>query len=145
MVEVQEDGALKVGELAGTVGISADAVRYYERSGLLRAPNRSAGGYRLYPASAVDRLRFIQGCQRLGLRLSEITDLLAVRDSGQCPCEPASSLLRRHIAELDRELGRLAQLRTELIAMAGQLPSERCPDPAPGTWCPPAPAGGGER
>ena len=138
MVEIQERRELRVGELAGAVGITADAVRYYERSGLLPPPERSAGGYRLYRHGAIDRLQFIQGCQRLGLRLSDIADLLAVRDTGQCPCESAGSLLRRRITDLDRELERLTALRADLTAMASRLPGDDCPDPLPGTWCPPA-------
>jgi DNA-binding transcriptional MerR regulator len=137
MTGLQAPPALKVGELAKAVGVSTDALRYYERSGLLPPPDRSPAGYRLYPPDAVDRVHFIQGCQRLGLRLAEIADLLDVRDTGQCPCEPAESLLRRRIGELDRELARLAQLRSDLQAMADQLHGADCPDPAPGTWCPP--------
>ncbi|NIQ53876.1 MAG: MerR family DNA-binding protein, partial [Gammaproteobacteria bacterium] len=58
-------------------------------------------GYRSYDPGAVERLLFIRGAQRLGLHLSDIRDLLAVRDTGSCPCEPAEQLLRRRLAELD--------------------------------------------
>ncbi|WP_264670917.1 heavy metal-responsive transcriptional regulator [Arthrobacter sp. VKM Ac-2550] len=137
MTGLQAPHALKVGELAKAVGVSTDALRYYERAGLLPPPDRSPTGYRLYPPSTADRVHFIQGCQRLGLRLAEIADLLDVRDTGRCPCEPAESLLRRRIGELDRELDRLTRLRSDLQAMADQLNGTDCPDPAPGTWCPP--------
>lgn len=122
--------------LAKRVGIGADTVRYYEKAGLLPAPERTAVDYRSYDESAVDRLRFIQGGRRLGLRLREIKTLLEVRDTGQCPCEPAEQLLRHHIGEIDRELARLRALRRELAVMADQLPGPDCPDPAPGTWQP---------
>lgn len=123
--------------LAKHVGVGPDTIRYYEKAGLLPAPKRTASDYRSYDESAVDRLRFIRGAQRLGLRLREIKTLLDVRDTGECPCEPAEQLLRGHIAELDRELRRLRALRRELTAMADRLPSQDCPDPAPGTWRPP--------
>jgi len=128
---------LLVSDLAETVGVSADTVRYYEKAGLLPAPARTGAGYRQYDATAVDRLRFIQGAQRLGLRLREIRDLLSIRDTGECPCEPAEAMLRRRIAELDAEMTRLAALGSELVSMANALPSTDCPDPTPGTWCPP--------
>jgi DNA-binding transcriptional MerR regulator len=131
-------GGLRVGELAEAVGVTADTVRYYERAGLLPPPARTSSGYRAYDAGAVDRMRFIQGAQRLGLRLADIQDLLAVRDTGSCPCEPAEHLLRRRLAELDAEMARLAALRTEMVAMIDGLPSASCPPPAPGEWCPPA-------
>jgi DNA-binding transcriptional MerR regulator len=132
---------LRVAELAAMVGLSPDTVRYYERAGLLPPPARTAAGYRAYDAGAVDRLRFIQGAQRLGLRLRDIRDLLAVRDTGVCPCEPAEQLLRRRLADLDAEMARLAALRTEMVTMLEALPSEDCPPPAPGTWCPPGEGG----
>lgn len=132
---------LRVGELAKTAGVAPDTVRYYERAGLLPPPARTAGGYRAYDANAVDRLKFIQGAQRLGLRLRDIADLLAVRDTGICPCEPAEALLRRRLADLDAEMARLAALRTQMVAMLDALPATDCPPPVPGTWCPPEEGG----
>jgi DNA-binding transcriptional MerR regulator len=128
---------LRVGELAEAVGVSADTVRYYERAGLLPAPARTPSGYRAYDAAAVDRMRFIQGAQRLGLRLTDIQQLLTIRDTGNCPCEPAEHLLRRRLAEIDAEMARLAALRTEMVAMIDGLPGSGCPPPVPGTWCAP--------
>ncbi len=68
---------LTVGQLAARAGVRADTIRYYERSGLLPEPNRTDGDHRRYGAADVDRLLFIRGAQRLGLRLSEIRELLA--------------------------------------------------------------------
>jgi DNA-binding transcriptional MerR regulator len=133
---------LRVVELARAVGVPTDTVRYYERVGLLPPPRRTAGGYRDYDAGAVDRLRFIQGAQRLGLRLVDIGHLLAVRDTGHCPCEPAAELLRRRLDDVDEEIARLTALRAEMAAMAAALPQADCPAPTPGTWCPPEEEGG---
>ena len=82
---------LRVGELAETVGLSSDTIRYHERAGLLHPPARTPAGYRAYGVEAVDRLRFIRGAQRLGLRLRDIADLLAIRDTGTCPCARSES------------------------------------------------------
>jgi len=128
---------LRVAELADAVGVAPDTIRYYERAGLLPPPARTSAGYRAYDRGAVDRLRFIQGSQRLGLRLRDIRDLLAIRDTGVCPCEPAEQLLRRRLAELDTEMARLTALRAQMVAMVEALPSADCPPPSPGTWCPP--------
>ena len=100
-----------VSQLAREVGVSADTVRFYEREGLLPAPRRTAAGYRQYDAAMVDRMTFIQGATRLGLSLSDVRDLLAVRDTGVCPCEPAEQHLTRRLAELDEELERMMRLR----------------------------------
>src|SRR3954468_18626077 len=130
---------LRVGELADAVGVTADTIRYYERAGLLPPPSRTPSGYRAYDAVAVDRLRFIQGAPRLGLRLSDIRDLLAVRDTGTCPCEPAEDLLTRRLAEVDAEIARLTALRREMARMLAGVTAADCPAPTPGTWVPPTP------
>lgn len=127
---------MRVAELAERAGVRPDTVRYYERTGLLHPPPRTPSGYRQYPEDAADRIRFIQGCQRLGLKLREIAELLAVRDTGVCPCEPAETLLNRHITELDAEIARLSSLRADLVRMVDALPGGECPDIAPGVWCP---------
>jgi DNA-binding transcriptional MerR regulator len=136
-------GPLTVGQLAARAAVRADTIRYYERAGLLPEPSRTDGDHRRYGAADVDRLLFIRGAQRLGLRLAEIRELLVVRDTGICPCGPAEVLLREHIGEIDREIARLTALRAELSGMVAGLsappgsgPSGPCPDPVPGTWRP---------
>jgi DNA-binding transcriptional MerR regulator len=129
---------MRVAELARAAGTAPDTIRYYERAGLLPKPPRSEGGYRLYGRETVERLRFIQGCQRLGLRLRDIADLLHIRDTGECSCAPAAQVLTQRLAELDEEMARLAALRAEMAAMLGALPDGSCPPPGPETsWCPP--------
>ena len=128
---------LTVGQLAARAGVIADTIRYYERAGLLPEPSRTDGDHRRYGPADLDRMLFIRGAQRLGLRLAEIRALLVVRETGVCPCGPAEVLLREHVAEIDREIARLAALRAELSGMIAGLsgPSGSCPDPVPGTWC----------
>lgn len=113
---------LRIAELAELVGVSTDTVRYYERAGLLPPPPRTPSGYRAYQPTAVDRLRFIQGAQRLGLRLRDIGDLLSIRDTGVCPCEPAEQLLRRRLDEVDAEM-----LASALCATRWWPWSSNCP------------------
>jgi len=129
---------MRVTELARAADVPSNTVRYYERIGLLPRPPRTPAGYRAYDSSAVDRIQFIQGAQRLGLRLRDIGDLLAIRDSGVCPCEPAEQLLRRRLTELDAEVDRLTRLRTEMVTMLDALPSADCRPPTPGPGTRPA-------
>jgi len=140
-------GPLSVGQLAANAGVRPDTIRYYERVGLLPRPHRTDGDHRRYGPADLDRLLFIRGAQRLGLRLAEIRDLLAVRDTGVCPCEPAEVMLSRHVNEIDQEIARLTALRAELTGMLIAMPGPGCPDPAPGTWCAPSPrrTEGGDR
>ncbi|WP_019818745.1 heavy metal-responsive transcriptional regulator [Saccharomonospora saliphila] len=137
-----EHAGMTVAVLARRAGVSTDSVRYYERVGLLPEPPRTRSGYRHYDDDAIDRIRFIQGAQRLGLRLREISDLLSIRDTGRCPCGDAAVLLRDRMGEVDQEIDRLMKLRGQLAEMVEQLPSTDCPNPEPGVWRPPAPARG---
>ncbi|HZC72882.1 MAG TPA: MerR family transcriptional regulator [Jatrophihabitans sp.] len=69
---------LRSGEVARAAGVNLQTLRYYERRGLLAEPQRSLGGHRMYPASAVTVLRVVKAAQRLGFTLEEIADLLEV-------------------------------------------------------------------
>jgi DNA-binding transcriptional MerR regulator len=128
---------LTVSQLAARAGVRPDTIRYYERSGLLPPARRTDGDHRRYGPADVDRLLFIRGAQRLGLRLAEIRELLAVRDTGTCPCGEAEMLLRSKVCEIDKEMTRLATLRAELTGMLAAMPGPQCPDPLPGSWRPP--------
>lgn len=132
----QVRGGLSITQLAAQTGFGPDTIRYYERTGLLPAPARTAGDHRRYDDRAIDRLQFIRGAKRLGLRLGDISDLLTLRDTGTCPCEPAADLLGRRLAEVDAEITRLTELRGQLAGMLTAIPGSGCPDPVPGTWLP---------
>ena len=67
---------LRSGQVARTAGVNQQTLRYYERRGLLAAPDRTPGGHRLYPAETVTVLRVIKAAQRLGFSLDEVADLL---------------------------------------------------------------------
>lgn len=109
--------AMTVSELAGTVGATADTVRYYERIGLMPEPERTSSGYRQYYEPAVQRLKFIKRAQRFGLRLEEIGELLDVRDRGLCPCGHARTLLHQRIEELEDQIDSLTVLRDDIRGM----------------------------
>ena len=115
-----------IGQLAAEFGINPRTLRYYEAQRLLTAPQRTAGGYRLYGEVAVRRLGFIAKAKSLGLTLAEIRQILAVRDGGKCPCDSVRWTLQAHVEQIDRQIVHLNALRTELKTMlAGWRPSPR--------------------
>jgi DNA-binding transcriptional MerR regulator len=126
--------SLTVSHLGAEVGLSAATVRYYERLGLLPAPTRTPAGYRQYGPAAIQRLRFIKGAQRVGLRLREIGELLAICDQGLCPCGHTEALLRNRMAEVDAQLAQLQAVRAELARMVEECPTTACQDSAVGRW-----------
>ena len=84
---------MKIGELAKLTDTQVETVRYYEREGLLPAPARSDGNYRLYTQAHVERLSFIRNCRSLDMTLEEIRSLLSLRDSPQDQCESVNALI----------------------------------------------------
>ena len=125
--------ALRVSELASKGGVSPDAIRFYEREGLLRPPERSSSGYRQFDEEAIQRVRFIKGAQSLGLKLAEIRELLEIQDRGACPCGHTKQLVERRIGELDQEIGELQRLRSNLEAMK-ELECLTTEQPVAGEW-----------
>ena len=110
---------LRIGDLAAQAGLSASAVRYYERLGLLSAPTRPDGGQRRYDPTAVARLRKIEQLKALGLSLDEIAgviDLYFDDPSGRQAKLKVLAILRGHLAETDQKLTALEGFRADLAA-----------------------------
>jgi DNA-binding transcriptional MerR regulator len=126
---------MRIGELAARTGCSVRNIRFYEQRGLLPAPQRTKGGYRVYDQDAVARLRFVRSAQALGLSLAEIAEVLRVRDHQGPPCSYVAELIETHISAVETRIKQLAALRDELRA---RLPLGAEPDPArcqPGQVC----------
>jgi len=117
-----------IGELARAFSLSPDALRYYERLGLLAPEGRTEGGYRLYGEEALRRLRFIKEAQAAGLRLEDIAGILRAMEGGQPPCRHVQEMLRARLEEVRRRLRELEALEE---ALARRLAfAEAHPDPA---------------
>ncbi|MGB9112962.1 MAG: heavy metal-responsive transcriptional regulator [Acidimicrobiales bacterium] len=106
-----------ISALAEGLGLRADTLRYYERLGLLPPAGRSAAGYRIYDDAAAERLRFMKGAQRIGLRLGDIKELLDVSDRGQCPCGHTQVLVQQRLAEVESEIKQLTAIRDRLLGL----------------------------
>lgn len=109
---------MRIGELAASCGVTAKTVRFYEQSGLIRAPTRTTAGYRDYPGAAVARLRFIRTAQAAGLTLAAITDILAIRDDGRAPCAHVADLIEAHLADIRLRITELRGAEAEFQHLA---------------------------
>lgn len=111
---------MKIGDLAQATLCPVETVRYYEREGLLPAPARSSGNYRLYGPHHVERLRFIRHCRSLDMTHDEIRTLLAFRDAPEQNCHEVNALLDEHIGHVARRIAELRVLERELKELREQ-------------------------
>lgn len=108
------DSSLKIGELAKMTGSQVETVRYYEREGLLPAPHRSGGNYRLYDLTHVEHLQFVLRCRSLDMTMSEIRELIKFRDAPEQNCGAVNELLDKHIEHVTTRIAELQSLEKQL-------------------------------
>jgi DNA-binding transcriptional MerR regulator len=130
----EEEGRrmLKIGEVSKRSGIGIEALRFYEKSGLLDRPSRTYSGYRVYGEDVLERLAFIKQAQALGFSLDEIRRIIDDARKGESPCDEVREIVRRRMAELDERLRELHRYRKELKATleewdeVGRAPGHIC-------------------
>ena len=105
---------LKIGEVSKRSGVGIEALRFYEKSGLLDSPARTFSGYRVYGEEVLERLAFIRQAQALGFSLDEVRRIVEDARKGESPCEEVREIVRRRLSELDERLRELHSYRKEL-------------------------------
>lgn len=108
---------MRIGQLAEATGVSTDTIRYYEKIGLLPAPQRRQSGYREYPSGAGNRLRVIRNAVQLGFPLTEIAKVLRVRDSGGAPCRQVRDYAQHVVGEMEQRIAQLTAERQSMLEM----------------------------
>lgn len=111
---------MRIGQLAGVLGINPRTIRFYEAKGLLPEPERTASGYRSYTEQDAERITFIKTAQRMGLSLDEIAEIIGFRDRGQQPCGYVRELLHRQVAELELRIDEMRRLRESLVGLVAR-------------------------
>ncbi|WP_042167883.1 MerR family transcriptional regulator [Paenibacillus gorillae] len=114
------------GELAKLSGVSKAAIRYYEESGILPAPQRAANGYRMYSNDYVVKLIFIKDAQSLGYSLKEIQDGLQIV-STDMEEEALKELVRNKISEIGEKIETLQAMQSMLAGLL-QTPANEIKD-----------------
>jgi DNA-binding transcriptional MerR regulator len=121
--EQQQRHMLKIGEVSKHSGIGIEALRFYEKSGLLDQPERTDSGYRMYDATVLERLAFIKQAQVLGFSLDEIKRIIDEKRAGQSPCAEVRELVRLRLHELDERMREMQRYRQELAAALAEWDS----------------------
>jgi MerR family mercuric resistance operon transcriptional regulator len=130
VIEMPATDIFAIGVLSRRSGVNIETIRYYERTGLLRKPARSAGGFRLYSAADAVRLGFIRRARDLGFSLDEVRRLLALADGKSQSCQRVQQIAEGHLADVRAKLADLRRMERVLAASVkscaeGNLPE--CP------------------
>jgi DNA-binding transcriptional MerR regulator len=129
-------GGLRSGQVAGAAGVNVQTLRYYERRGLLAAPERTLGGHRVYPPETVTALRVIKAAQRLGFTLDDVAALLETRHRHRADLRTRAAA---KLAEVEARIADLTMIRDSLRAAVDAgcedlltcAASDSCPLPLP--------------
>ncbi len=105
--------SLQIGEVAAHSGVSINTVRYYERLKLLPRAARSRGGFRIFPAETVERIRFVKQAQEMGFSLDEVKQLFST-DGGANQCRAVRSLLMGKLFDLENKINQMRNFKKVL-------------------------------
>jgi Cd(II)/Pb(II)-responsive transcriptional regulator len=111
---------MKIGELAGKTGCDVETIRYYEKTGMLDAPQRNDNGYREYQVQHHERLQFIRHCRSLQMSLADIRILLDLQSNPTAGCQSVDDLLDSHILQVQTRVKNLLSLEQQLLALRHQ-------------------------
>jgi MerR family transcriptional regulator, Zn(II)-responsive regulator of zntA len=100
-----------VSELAKRAGVTAETVRYYTRSGLLKPKQQSKNGYHNYSDNDLARLIFVRKARVLGFGLNEIAEILQMGEHGHSPCPRVREILDERLQDTRQKLKELKTLQ----------------------------------
>lgn len=111
---------MKIGELSRATATNIETIRYYERIGLLPAPDRTAANYRSYGDAHRSRLSFVRHSRDLGFTIEEIRSLLDLSDDPARDCSEADRIATAHLEQVEAKIAQLVLLRDELSRIVGR-------------------------
>ncbi len=119
-----------IGQLSRQTGVKVPTIRYYEETGLLPAPDRTAGNQRRYDAAGLERLSFIRHARDLGFSIDAISGLIELQGHPDQSCQAANDIASAQLADVRAKIKKLKALEKELNRIAkgcdGQGVSENC-------------------
>ena len=111
MVQNSGSKSLRSGALAKASGLSPDTIRHYETIGVLPGASRTQSGYRVYPASALQRVLVVQRALRIGFTLAELAEVLKARDAGGAPCRRVYQLAQDKLKGIEADIEALKRTK----------------------------------
>ena len=113
---------MRIGELARSVGVNVETIRYYQRIGLLEVPEKPYGSMRSYNDLDLQRLRFIRRAQQLGFSLEDIRELLALSSAD---CERVENLATEKLNQVNTKLRQLRRIQSVLARQSNNAPDAK--------------------
>lgn len=102
------------GKLARRTGINSETIRYYEQTGLLPEPPRTAGGHRVYDTAHLKTLEFIKRARGLGFSPKDVRSFLELNDEAVVPCEQAKGIAATHLEQVREKIADLRHIEALL-------------------------------
>ena len=128
MTDHERESGFTRGDLARATGCNIETIRYYENTGLLPDPPRTAAGYRIYSAAHATRLRFILRARELGFAMEDIRGLMGLEDGAAPTCAEVKERTERHLADVRAKIADLRRIEKVLSVTAARCSGEDVPD-----------------
>jgi len=119
---------MNIGQASRASGVSAKMIRYYESTGLIRAPRRTEAGYRQYSENEVLTLGFIKRARELGFSLERIKTLIGLWEDTSRHSADVKKMAQQYISELDSDISKLQSIRDQLSHLAAHCHGDDRPD-----------------
>ena len=108
-----------IGNVSKITSVNIETIRYYERIGIIPAPQRSPAGRREYSQTDIGLLRFVKRCRDLGFSIPDIRNLIQVADKPDTCCTDVQELSQHHLARIRHKITDLQNLEKALIELSG--------------------------
>lgn len=123
---------LRIGELALKIGLSAHTIRFYEKSGLINASQRSESGYRYYTETDVRQAEFVKTARRIGFSVDDVLTLLSIRvDKPNHTCQDVKEIAQSKLNDVNEKILELLSMQQTLKILLNSC----CGGPESATHC----------
>ncbi len=122
---------MRIGQVAKSAGITVEAIRFYEKEGLIEVPSRTSSGYRNYSADQTQIISFIKKAKELGFSLKEIKEILELRYTPGTTCGDIKQKAEQKVAIINERIDLLRQVRNSLNSLI-----KSCTAESPVSMCP---------
>jgi DNA-binding transcriptional MerR regulator len=120
---------MRVNQLAKTLGVTPDTVRFYTRIKVLQPKKSKGNGYREYSEKDISRLKFVLSARQLGFTVDDIQEILAQADKKESPCPTVRRLIDQRLHDTEQRFLEMVRLRERMVLAVDEWSGK--PDRAP--------------